>query len=48
VIIGLTKADKIQLVKVGRKQGYLPKHEITESWDENLLNLDYLTEGELD
>ena len=48
VIIGLTKADKIQLVKVGRKQGYLPKHEIAESWDEDLLNLNYLTDDELD
>jgi hypothetical protein len=46
IIIGLTKAEKIQLVKIGRKQGYLPMHKDAESWDSELLNLDYLTEEE--
>ena len=46
IIVGLTKADKIQLVKIGRKQGYLPMHRNLESWDSQLLNLNYLTEEE--
>lgn len=46
IVIGLTKAEKIQLVKIGRKQGYLPMHKHHEEWAPELLNLDYLTEGE--
>lgn len=46
VIVGLTKAEKVQLVKVGRKQGYLPMHRHIEAWDSELLNPDYLTEEE--
>ncbi len=46
IIVGLTKAEKIQLVKIGRKQGYLPLHTERTEWDDALLNLDYLTEGE--
>jgi hypothetical protein len=48
IVLGLTKAEKIQLVKIGRKQGYLPLHVLQEDWDSSLLNLEYLTEGELE
>jgi len=46
VMIGLAKAEKVQLVKIGRKQGYLPLHKHQEEWSPELLNLDYLTEDE--
>jgi len=46
IIVNLTKAEKIQLVKIGRKQGYLPLHMERADWDSSLLNTQYLTEGE--
>jgi hypothetical protein len=46
VILGLTKADKVQHLKIGRKTGYLPLHKPQVDWAEDLLNLDYLTKEE--
>jgi hypothetical protein len=48
IILGLTRASKIQLVKAGGKQGYMTKTVMEEKWDDNLLNAGYLTEEELD
>ena len=48
ILQGLNKADKVQIVKVGSKQGYLPKNVVEEKWDNSLLNMDYLTQEEQD
>lgn len=48
IILGLTRADKVQTVKIGGKQGYMTKTMVEEKWSEDLLNLDYLTDEELD
>lgn len=48
VISGLVKAEKIQLMKIGKKQGYLPYHVVKEAWDSSLINPDYLTQEEQD
>lgn len=47
ILLGLMKADKIQVLKVAGKQGYMAKHIVTEPWAEELLDLDYLTDGEI-
>ena len=44
----LTKADKVQIVKIAGKQGYLPKNIVEDKWDTSLLNMDYLTQEEQD
>lgn len=46
IIIGLTKAEKIQNIKIGRKSGYLPLHKEQAEWSSDLLNLEYLTDDE--
>lgn len=46
IVIGLTKAEKIQHIKVGRKTGYLPLHKVQAEWSEDLLNMEYLTSEE--
>lgn len=48
IIMGLVRAEKVQPIKVGGKQGYMTKAVVEENWDESLLDLSYLTEEELD
>lgn len=48
IIMGLVRAEKVQSIKIGGKQGYMIKAVVEESWDESLLDLSYLTEEELD
>ena len=48
ILLNLTKADKVQIVKIAGKQGYLPKNIVEDKWDTSLLNMDYLTQEEQD
>jgi hypothetical protein len=48
IIMGLVRAEKVQSIKIGGKQGYMTKAVVEETWDTDLLDLGYLTDEELD
>lgn len=47
VMRNLINANKIQVVTVGTKQGYLPKHDITKQWDSDLIDDNCMTDEEI-
>ena len=47
VIKGLVIAQKIELAKVGKAQGYVPVHVLHKEWDKDLIIEDYLTQEEM-
>lgn len=46
IMRNLTTAEKVQVMTIKGKQGYMPRHNTKQGWDTNLLLDDYLTEGE--
>lgn len=47
IIKNLMAAEKIQVVTIKGKQGYMPLHKEIKEWDKSLLNLDFLLPEEL-
>lgn len=47
VIKNLMAAGKIQDTTIGQKRGYLPKHEVSHRWDNDLILPDFLTDEEM-
>lgn len=47
ILKGLMAANKIQVITLLGKQGYMPLHEDIKEWDPNLLLHDFLTEKEV-
>lgn len=47
ILGGMIRAEKIQVLKVGKKSGYVPCHVEQLEWDESLLNKSILVEEEL-
>ena len=47
IIKNLLVAEKVQVVTIGGKQGYMPLHKESKKWVPELLNESYLHEGEL-
>lgn len=46
IMSNLQRAEKVQVVTIAGKQGYLVRHEMHKSWDDKLLDKAWLTEEE--
>jgi hypothetical protein len=47
ILQGLKSADKIQVMRIAAKDGYMAKHTVKREWPAHLLDTDWLTETEL-
>lgn len=43
IMSGLIRAEKVQILRIGKKSGYVPLHVETREWDPELVNTEYLT-----